>query len=178
MPIRDIRLLGDPILRAPAREVATFDASLRDLVSDMVDTMHAAPGIGLAAPQVGVDLRVLVYDVDGVAGHLVNPQLSTSGEPSSREEGCLSVPDVYGEVTRPHAVVARGQDVTGAAVEVVAEGLLARCLQHEVDHLDGVLFFDRMEPSARRMVLKEVRGSDWVRTGTRSWRPDGTAVEA
>jgi len=161
-----------------ARRVVASEAPARDAVGDMVGTMHAGPGIGLAAPQVGVDLRVLVYDVDGVAGHLVNPQLSTSGEPCSREEGCLSVPDVYGDVTRPYAVVARGQDYTGADVEVVAEGLLARCLQHEVDHLDGVLFFDRMEPSARRMVLKEVRGSEWVRAGALSWRPDGTALEA
>ncbi len=163
MPLREIVLLGDPILREKAAEVETFDDELRRLVQDMFITMAAAEGAGLAAPQVGVGKRVLVADVSGEGEEggrvaLVNPTIvEVSGEEDRTAEGCLSVPGVTEVVRRPEQVVIEGFDTTGEAVRLEVEGLLSRVLQHEVDHLDGVLFFDRISPLKRRMLLKKYR---------------------
>jgi peptide deformylase len=156
--VREIRLLGDPVLRAEARPVAEITAETLVLIDDMLETMYAADGVGLAAPQVGVGVRVMVADSreDGRAPvALVNPQILERSEDTERgEEGCLSIPGVTDIVERAARVVIEGRGRDGQVRRVEADGLLARILQHEIDHLDGVLFFDRLSPLKRRMLLK------------------------
>ena len=166
MAVRRIVLLGEKALRDPGVEVEAFDDELRSLVSDMQETMYYAEGIGLAAPQIGVSLRVCVLDLrdedDPTAGRwvLVNPVIvESSDEEDKAPEGCLSIPDMEDVVTRSSRVTVRGLDAEGAPVEVEAEGLLARALQHEIDHLDGVLFIDRLSPFKRRALLKKWKKS-------------------
>ena len=166
MAVRRIVLLGEEVLRDPGVEVEAFDDELRSLVSDMQATMYYAEGIGLAAPQIGVSLRVCVLDLrdedDPPAGRwvLVNPVIvESSDEEDKAPEGCLSIPDMEDVVTRPARVTVQGLDAEGDPVEVEAEGLLARALQHEIDHLDGVLFIDRLSPFKRRALLKKWRKS-------------------
>lgn len=162
MSTRAIRLMGDPVLRTPAVEVTTFDKELRVLVEDLVDTMVEAPGVGLAAPQIGVGLRVFTYDVDDVIGHLVNPVLHfPHDEEMLGEEGCLSLPGLTFDCVRKAHVVAVGQNVHGDPVTVEGRDLLARCVQHETDHLDGVLFVDRLDPETKRAALQAVRDAEW-----------------
>ena len=158
MSVREIRLLGDPVLREKADPVETVDEEVRELVQDLLDTMYAAEGIGLAAPQVGVGLRVFVYDVrdpELPAGALINPEVVEREGTVKEEEGCLSIPGLSELVERSERVVVRGRDAEGEEVVIEAEGLLSRCLQHEADHLDGVLFLDRVSPLKRRMLLKK-----------------------
>jgi peptide deformylase len=162
MALQQIRLFGDPVLRTPALEVVDFDKELRGLVADLQDTMLAAPGVGLAAPQIGVSLRVFTYHVDGVLGHLVNPTLDLSGEPESGEEGCLSFPGVYFDTPRAPRVVAKGMTMHGEPVVIEGSELLARCIQHETDHLDGVLFIDRMDRAQRKLAMKAIREAEWA----------------
>lgn len=162
MTVKDIRLFGDPVLRTPAAEVVDFDKQLRALVKDLEDTMLDAPGVGLAAPQLGVSLRVFTYYVDGVLGHLVNPRLSLSEEEQEGEEGCLSLPGIFLDTTRAFSVVATGQDLHGEPVTVEGSALLARCVQHETDHLDGILFIDRLDRETRKQAMKMIRESDWA----------------
>lgn len=167
MPAREIVLLGDPILRERAAEVDAFGGELPGLVADMFVTMAAAEGAGLAAPQVGVSRRVIVVDVpgededegeEGARLALVNPVVVETGRARAREsEGCLSVPGVHEVVSRPDRVVVEGMDPEGTPLRVEASGLLSRVLQHEVDHLDGVLFFDRISPLKRRMLLRKYK---------------------
>jgi peptide deformylase len=160
--LRPIRLLGDPVLRTKAEVVTTFDKELRTLVKDLTDTMLDAPGVGLAAPQIGVGLRVFVYDVDDVLGHLVNPVLHfPSDEEQDGEEGCLSVPGLTFDCVRKQHVVAHGQNVYGDPVTVSGQGLLARCVQHETDHLDGVIFIDRLDPESKRAAMEAIREAEW-----------------
>ena len=161
MPIQPIRLFGDPVLRKPAVEVVDFDKELRRLVADLTDTMRAAPGAGLAAPQIGVGLRVFTWYVDGEVGHLVNPTLDLGEEIQDGPEGCLSIPDVTFDCKRARLVVARGFDMHGEPLVVEGSDLLARALQHETDHLDGVLFVDRLDADARKAAMKEIRESQW-----------------
>ncbi len=161
MAIRPIRLFGDPVLRKPAIEVADFDAELRRLVSDLTDTMLDAPGSGLAAPQLGVGLRVFTWCVDGEVGHLVNPSLDLSEEIQDGPEGCLSLPDLVYDCRRARSVVAKGFDMHGEPVTIQGSDLLARAIQHETDHLDGVLFIDRLDREARKAAMKEIRESEW-----------------
>ncbi len=161
MSVRDIRLFGDPILRSVASPVVDFDKQIRTLVRDLTDTMLAAPGAGLAAPQIGVGLRVFTYHVDDVVGHLVNPELSLSDETQYGEEGCLSIPGLTFDCTRAYGVVARGFDMYGEPVVVEGTETLARCLQHETDHLDGVLFVDRLDPATRKLAMKVIREAEW-----------------
>ncbi|GGG17449.1 peptide deformylase [Caldovatus sediminis] len=157
-----ILLVPDPRLRARTRAVAPGDgAAVRALVPRMFAAMYAAPGIGLAAPQVGVGLRLAVVDLqpdDKPAPIvLVNPEIvAVSEERALREEGCLSLPGQYAEVERPARVKVRYQDLTGARQEIEADGLLAACLQHEIDHLDGVLFVDHLSPLKRNMILRKL----------------------
>ncbi len=162
MPIKDIRLFGDPVLRTPADEVTVFDKELRQLVTDLQETMLEAPGAGLAAPQIGVGLRVFTYWVDDVLGHLVNPRLDLSDEVQDGEEGCLSFPGVYYDTPRALRVVARGQDQYGEPLTVSGSDLLARCIQHETDHLDGILFIDRMDRDQRKLAMKAIREAEWT----------------
>ena len=161
MAIQPIRLFGDPVLRKPALEVVDFDKELRRLVEDLTDTMLGAPGAGLAAPQIGVGLRVFTWNVDGEVGHLVNPSLDLSAEIQDGPEGCLSIPDLSFDCRRALSVVARGFSMHGEPVVIEGSDLLARALQHETDHLDGVLFVDRLDGDARKAAMKAIRESDW-----------------
>lgn len=161
MSIKDIRLFGDPVLRTPAAEVTTFDKELRVLVKDLQETMLDAPGAGLAAPQIGVGLRVFTYWVDDVLGHLVNPVLDLSVEEQDGPEGCLSIPGVTIDTKRALSVVAKGQNMWGEPVVLEGSELLARCVQHETDHLDGILFVDRLDPEARKLAMRAIREAEW-----------------
>ena len=159
--IRPIRLFGDPVLRTPAEPVVDFDLELRNLVKDLTETMLDAPGVGLAAPQIGVGLRVFTYYVDEVVGHLINPDLNLSTDEETDDEGCLSFPGLAYPTKRSYGVVAKGFDMHGEPVTLEGSGLLARCVQHETDHLDGILFIDRLDPDQRKLAMKEIRAAEW-----------------
>lgn len=161
MAIQEIRLFGDPVLVTPASPVLDFDKELRNLVSDLIDTMLDAPGAGLAAPQIGVPLRVFTWHVDDVLGHLVNPTLTLSSELQDGEEGCLSFPELRYETPRALRAVAQGFNMHGEPITVEGSEFLARALQHETDHLDGILFIDRMPSDLRKSAMKEIRDSEW-----------------
>jgi peptide deformylase len=160
--IRPIRLFGDPVLRTPAAPVTEFDKELRSLVADLTETMLDAPGAGLAAPQIGVGLRVFTWHVDGELGHLVNPVLELSDDCQNGPEGCLSFPGLKQEVRRAARAVGTGFDMYGEPVTVEGTEILARCLQHETDHLDGVLFVDRMDQATRKLAMNAVREAEWA----------------
>ena len=162
MPVQPIRLFGDPVLRTPAAAVVDFDKELRTLVKDLQETMLDAPGVGLAAPQIGVGLRVFAYHVDDTLGHLVNPVLTLSDDEQEDEEGCLSFPGLAYPCLRSWGVVAHGQDMYGEPVTIEGTDLLARCVQHETDHLDGVLFIDRLDRDQRKLALKAIREAEWA----------------
>lgn len=161
MPIKPIRHFGDPVLITPASEVVDFDKELRLLVKDLTETMLDAPGAGLAAPQIGVGLRVFVWDVDGELGHLINPSLDLSEELQEGDEGCLSFPDMVYPTPRALRAVAKGFNMHGDPIIVEGTELLARALQHETDHLNGILFIDRLSSEDRKLAMKEIRESDW-----------------
>jgi peptide deformylase len=160
MAIHDIVFLGDPVLRRPAVEVDAFDDALEALVHDMFETMYHAEGVGLAAPQIGISSRILVVDVrereEGGAGRLalVNPVIVSASEDTERSpEGCLSIPGLEEVVERSWSVEVKAFNVKGEPVRFEADALLARALQHEIDHLDGILFIDRVSPLKRKMLL-------------------------
>ena len=155
MKTLDIRVLGDPILRQDTTPVAEVTDELRQLIEDMFTTMYAAEGIGLAAPQVGRTERLAVVDVEGAKYALINPEILTREGSARAEEGCLSIPDVFGEVERPHRVTVRALDVEGSQFELAADELLARAIQHEVDHLHGKLFLDYLGVFKRRSALAQ-----------------------
>jgi len=163
MAILPIRIYPDPVLRVRCRTVETFDDGLRKLAANMVDTMHAAPGVGLAAPQVGVDLRLAVVDISvgenpAELRVLVNPEILHRQGLETDTEGCLSLPGITDKVDRPIAITLRAQDLTGKPFELEAEEYLARAICHEVDHLDGILFTDHLrglrKERARRQLKK------------------------
>jgi peptide deformylase len=168
--IRPIRKWGDPVLHTPARTVATIDDQIRRLVDEMIATMYAAPGIGLAAPQIGVPLRVIVIDLSvgkepGGLIRLVNPVLVEKEGEQKHDEGCLSIPGFGGAPSRPARVTVRGLDLEGQEKVFVGEDLLARAFCHEIDHVDGLLFVDRLSPLKRdlltRKLKKKAREGDW-----------------
>ncbi len=161
MAVQPIRLFGDPILRKPAIEVVDFDREVRRLVEDLTETMLNAPGAGLAAPQIGVGLRVFTWNVEGEVGHLVNPRLELSQDTQDGPEGCLSIPELSFECRRALSVVATGFDMYGEPVTIAGSDYLARAIQHETDHLDGVLFVDRLDAEVRKAAMKAIRESDW-----------------
>ncbi|HTU75404.1 MAG TPA: peptide deformylase [Trebonia sp.] len=162
MAIRPVRLFGDPVLRTAADPVTDFDKQLRGLVKDLQQTLDDAQGAGLAAPQIGVGLRVFAYHVDDQRGYLVNPDLSfPDEEEQDGEEGCLSFPGIYFDVRRRLNTVARGFTDRGDPVQVVGTQTMARCLQHETDHLDAVLFIDRMDEPTRKAAMKAIRAANW-----------------
>ena len=163
MAVQPIRLLGDPVLRTKADPVTTFDKELRRLVKDLTDTMLDAPGAGLAAPQLGVSLRVFTYDVDDVVGHLINPVLDfPSEEEQDGPEGCLSLPGLEFDTRRRPRVIAKGQNMYGDPVVIEGSAVLARCIQHETDHLDGVLFIDRLDPETKKRAMAAIREASWA----------------
>jgi peptide deformylase len=163
-----IRVVGDPVLATPARAVTSFDADLAQLIDDMFASLAVAEGVGLAAPQIGVDLAVFVYDCpderggpDRHRGHVVNPTIEVGEDKQTADEGCLSVPGPYHELERAQQATVRGVDIHGEPVEVSGTGFLARCLQHETDHLRGVLYIDHLPRNRRRRVLREMEPFDW-----------------
>jgi peptide deformylase len=161
MSLLRIETLGSEVLRRRAEEIAGPDPELDRLIDDMFETMYDARGIGLAGPQVGISRRVIVVDVHEEGSEpmaILNPVVVEQGAETDRqEEGCLSIPGVGGVVERPATCVVEGTDRAGKPVRIEADGMLARCLQHEVDHLDGVLFIDRLSPIKRTMVLRKYR---------------------
>lgn len=161
MSVQPIRHFGDPVLVTPSSEVVDFDKELRKLVQDLTETMLDAPGAGLAAPQIGVPLRVFVWDVDEALGHLINPTLDLSEEIQEGDEGCLSFPDLVYPTPRAMRAVAKGFNMHGEPITVEGTELLARALQHETDHLNGILFIDRLSDSDRKLAMKEIRDSEW-----------------
>ncbi|CUU56829.1 peptide deformylase [Parafrankia irregularis] len=174
MTLLPIRTLGDPVLRTPAEPVTVFDDALRRLVDNMIETMYDAPGVGLAAPQIGVGLRVFVFDTEYDSDDprssreplvVVNPELETGAVGQDGSEGCLSVPGLAYPTPRSATATVRGFDATGAAVSYTGSGLLARCLQHETDHLNGTLYLDRLTDEHRQAAQKALSG------GVRASRP-------
>ena len=161
MSIQEIRFFGDPVLTTPASPVVDFDKELRVLDKDLTDTMLDAPGAGLAAPQIGVPLRVFVWDVDEALGHLINPVLDLSEEMQDGEEGCLSFPELRYETPRAMRAVAKGFNMYGEPIVVEGTEFLARALQHETDHLNGILFIDKLSAENRKLAMKEIRESEW-----------------
>jgi peptide deformylase len=161
-----IRVVGDPVLATPCRPVTEFDDDLATLIEQMFASLAVADGVGLAAPQIGVDLAVFVYDCpDGsggrARGHMINPTIETSGEPDLNEEGCLSVPGPYYELARASEATVHGVDKDGKPIEVSGSGYFARCLQHETDHLRGVLYIDHLPRNRRRRVLRDMEPFEW-----------------
>ena len=161
MTIKQIRLFGDPVLRKPAAPVETFDKELRMLVRDLMDTMEDSPGQGLSAPQIGVSLRVFTYAIGDEIGHLINPDLALSEDIAVMDEGCLSIPGLKFDTERSYSLVAKGMNMHGEPLVIAGSDLLARCVQHETDHLDGILFIDRLDPEARREAMRLIRESEW-----------------
>jgi len=162
MTVRPIRLFGDPVLRSRADEVVRFDASLRMLVDDLLDTVQVPGRAGVAAPQIGVGLRVFSLNIDGALSYVVNPVLAeVRGDAEPVEEGCLSVPGVgFPRLRHPWARVT-GLDTEGAPMDIAGEGLLAQALQHETDHLDGRLYIEGLEPEIKREAMRAIRQTEW-----------------
>ena len=171
MAARPIRLFGDPVLRAPCRPVTQFDEGLARLVADLIDTCRLPGRAGVAAPQIGVSRRVFSYNVDGREGYVVNPILVHTDRLEEDEEACLSLPDVHAPTPRAWSATVTGVDVRGDPVEVQGTGLLARCLQHETDHLDVRLFIDHLDRPARGRILGELRRLRIAEDGSRSVFP-------
>jgi peptide deformylase len=166
----EIRQFGDPVLRQRAREVTELDGELARLAETMIATMHEAHGVGLAAPQIGVQKRLYTYDVEELAergaaaagpGVLVNPEIVDADGESVYEEGCLSVPGLHFDIVRPERVTVRGLDLDGHEVILSSDDFMARVMQHEIDHLDGILVLDRLDVDARRAALRELRTRDF-----------------
>ncbi|HEV7886247.1 MAG TPA: peptide deformylase [Acidimicrobiales bacterium] len=168
-----IRLFGDPVLKQRAAEVTELDGRLAKLADDMIETMYAAPGAGLAAPQVGVQKRLFVYDAGDGQGPrvIVNPTLSEARGEWTYEEGCLSVPGLYWPITRPKEVHLTGFDLHGNEVSIEADEFEARVFQHELDHLDGTLLLERLDPDTRKQAMRTLRTRDLARLDEADVRP-------
>ncbi len=157
MAVFSIRLFGDPVLRTIAEAVTDFDGTLSKLVDDLLETMYDAPGVGLAAPQIGISKRVFVYDIGEGPGHVVNPRIVASKGIWEFDEGCLSVPERFWPIERPGFVRVEGFDVSGNPIVVEGDELMGRMLQHELDHLDGVLLLEKLEGAEKKQALRELR---------------------
>ncbi len=156
--MREIRVLPDPVLRTPCEEITTIDDRVRGVVADLVDTVDAEGRAGLAANQIGVSLRAFSWNVDDEIGYVLNPRIvELSEEVQDGDEGCLSVPGLWYPTTRSWYARVVGMDLDGEEVVVEGTGLMARCLQHEVDHLDGKLYLDRLERTVRKKAMRELR---------------------
>ena len=161
MSEREIRVFGDPVLKTSCREVVELE-SVNQLVEDLLDTCNIPGRAGVAANQIGVDLRVFSYRVDGELGYLINPVITDfSEETELMEEGCLSVPGLWKTVLRSTSVSVKGFQLDGSEIAIQAEGLLAQVFQHECDHLDGVLYIDRLDKESKKTAMSEIRNSDW-----------------
>lgn len=162
MPERRIRLFGDPVLKTVSEPIAAIDDRVRGLVADLVDSVRLPGRAGVAASQIGVNLRAFSYNVDGEIGYILNPEIvELSGEPGLIDEGCLSVPGLWYPTKRYPFARVTGTDLDGNPVELSGTGIMAQALQHETDHLDGLLYLDRLDKENRRAAMKEVRESDW-----------------
>lgn len=161
MAVRSIRVFGDPVLTSPSAPIDEIDDGVRALVRDLLDTVELPGRAGLAAPQIGVGLRAFSYNVDGEIGYVLNPVLEVSGEPEAIGEGCLSVPGLWHDAVRHPWARVTGIDLDGNQVVLEGEGLMAQALQHETDHLDGMLYLKRLTPEERRVAMREIRESDW-----------------
>jgi peptide deformylase len=167
MGIRNIHLLGSPVLREIAQEIGSVDDEIRGLVRDLIDTMHADSGIGLAANQVGLARRVAVVQTEeNDAVILIDPEIVEREGQIRGEEGCLSIPDIFADVSRARSIVVETTTLDNERVRVESEELQARAIQHEIDHLDGILFLDHLSPLKRRMLMKKWRKSHWASMGT------------
>ena len=176
MSLRQLHLLGSPVLRQRAHEVARFDDGVKALVADLYDTMRAARGVGLAANQIGVARRVAVAAADDKEVVLVNPVIVEADGAETAEEGCLSIPDIFADVSRATRVVVETTDEHGQRTRVEGTGLFARAIQHEIDHLDGILFLDRIGPIKRRRLVADYKKSRKGETGyLKDVVPEGTA---
>ncbi|MFM8687464.1 MAG: peptide deformylase [Acidimicrobiaceae bacterium] len=153
----DIRTFGDPVLKTCAAEITNIDSKLVKLIDEMFEVMYQAPGIGLAAPQIGVQKQIFVYDVDDKPQVLINPKIVESSGEWVYDEGCLSIPGLYVEMLRPKLVLVEATNLDGNTIQIEADELLARLFQHEIDHLQGVLMFERMTPDQRKQALAEYR---------------------
>ena len=162
MAVRTVLKMGHPLLRQVAQPVGVFDpAQIQELLTDMEDTMRALSGAGIAAPQIGVSLRVFTYHVGEEPGHLINPVLGLDGEQEEDDEACLSLPGLVFPTPRAPRVVATGFNMYGDPVTIEGSELLARCVQHETDHLDGILFIDRLDKKQRKLAMKAIREAEW-----------------
>ena len=162
MTVREIRLFGDPVLKSPCEPITAFDEHTAALVTDLLETTQLPGRAGVAAPQIGVGLRAFSYHVNGVVGYLLNPEIiELGGEKRLVDEGCLSVPGLWHKTPRYESATARGFNLEGNVVEISGSGLLAQALQHECDHLDGILYLDRLEPDERKIAMRALRDSDW-----------------
>ncbi|MEY3889811.1 MAG: hypothetical protein RI931_933 [Actinomycetota bacterium] len=162
MAVREIRLFGDPVLKTVSDDIKIVDPKIRALVEDLIDTTKLPGRAGVAAPQIGVNLRAFSYNINGEVGYLINPKIiELSGEKTLVGEGCLSVPGLWHNTARFEFARAVGTNLEGETVEVAGTGLLAQALQHECDHLDGLLYLDRLEPSERKIAMKKLRETDW-----------------
>jgi len=157
MAVFPIRTFGDPVLNTPAQLVDSFDAALERLIEDMLETMYAAPGVGLAGPQIGISRRVFVYDIGEGPGHMINPELIETSDEWEFDEGCLSVPERFWPITRPSFARVKGVDLDGSPLELEGDELMGRMLQHEFDHLNGTLLLERLEIRERKTALRELR---------------------
>ncbi len=163
MAVRPIVIFGDPVLRSPTQPITVFDQQLRQLVTDLLDTVDDPGRAGLAATQIGVDLRAFSYNVDGNRGYVLNPELVELSTQTQRDdEACLSVPDLWYPTTRAMHATVRGVDIDNEPVTISGSELMARCLQHEVDHLDGLLYLDRLDPPERKAAMRAIRQADWA----------------
>jgi peptide deformylase len=166
MAVRELRYLGDPVLTTPAEPVTHFDHRLQALVDDLMDTVLLPGRAGLAAPQIGVGLRVFSYNVGGLQGYVVNPEIvSLSKETQEGPEGCLSVPDLWFPTRRAAEATVKGVDAKNKPISVTGTKELARALQHETDHLDGMLYLSRLEPEQRKEAMRQARDSQWFWQG-------------
>jgi len=161
LPERPIRLFGDPVLKSVSAPVEQVDDRVRGLVADLLDSVRLPGRAGVAASQIGVNLRAFSYNVDGEVGYILSPELEVSGEKELIDEGCLSVPGLWHKTPRHPFARVRGIDLDGNEIELSGTGLMAQALQHETDHLDGLLYLDRLEKDERRLAMKAVRESDW-----------------
>lgn len=162
MAVREIRLYGDPVLRTECLEVKEITPAVEELVKDLLETTQLPGRAGVAAPQIGVNLRVFSYNIHGDVGYLINPKIvEVSGEVSEIDEGCLSVPGLWEKTPRYPNAVAEGINLKGEAVRLSGTGLMAQMLQHECDHLDGKVYLDRLTQDGRKVAMKKLRESDW-----------------
>lgn len=162
MAVRDIRLFGDPVLKTVSEKITNFDSRTHSLIEDLLDTTKLPGRAGVAAPQIGVNLRAFSFNVNGEIGYLINPVLvEVSGEKLLVEEGCLSVPELWHKTPRFEFAKAEGVDLEGKPVVVEGTGLMAQMLQHECDHLDGLVYLDRLEDDERKAAMKNLRATDW-----------------